>query len=184
MCQNPQWLAASATRSSPAVAARSCLRTAFRRRALILDLLTGHAASIPNEEMAKTQIENVGRRPHIRRVADLRLPLDTPRQKVQRAVQIIEELLQGHEGMREEFPPRVFFTEFEEDCFTIRMMYWYAPPDYWDFIRFSQDLNFKIFAAFEDENISFSLPSRLVHTNMEGGLPAPIGGLQDHAYTG
>jgi len=70
----------------------------------------------------------VGRRPHIKRVANLCIPLDTPRHKLERAVEIIEELLKDHEGMRLEFPPRVYFTEFEEEAFNICMIYWYAPP--------------------------------------------------------
>ena len=143
-------------------------------RSTKLALLSGNAASIPNEDLARVQIENVGRRPHIKRVANLRIPLNTPHQKLERAVRIIEELLENHEGMRTEFPPRVYFTEFEEEAFNICMIYWYAPPNYWNYLRFGQTLNFKISAAFEAEGITFNLPTRLVHTDMDG--TAPIGG--------
>lgn len=145
-------------------------------RSTKLALLSGNAASIPNEDMAKIQIENVGRRPHIKRVTNLRIPLDTPRHKLERAVEIIEELLKNHEGMRPEFPPRVYFTEFEAECFNICMIYWYAPPKYWNYLRFGQTLNFQIFSAFESAGIIFSLPARMVHTDMDGTGPAPIGG--------
>ena len=110
-------------------------------RSTKLALLSGNAASIPNEDMAKIQIENVGRRPHIKRVTNLRIPLNTPRHKLERAVEVVEELLKDHEGMRAEFPPRVYFTEFEEECFNICMIYWYAPPKYWNYLRFGQTLN-------------------------------------------
>ncbi|MFT5325858.1 MAG: MscS family membrane protein, partial [Planctomycetaceae bacterium] len=40
--------------------------------------LTGHQVTIPNEEMARAEIENVGRRPYIRRSTTIELPSDTP----------------------------------------------------------------------------------------------------------
>lgn len=130
-------------------------------RSTKLKLVTGHAASIPNEEMAKTPIENVGKREHIRRCSTIRIPLNTSREKVERAVQIIEELLQNHEGMQNKTPPRVYLTEFEEDCFKIQMWYWYAPAQYWDFLRFGQELNLQILKAFEKEGIALRLPLRV-----------------------
>lgn len=137
-------------------------------RSTKLRLLTGHAASVPNEEMAKIEIENIGRRPYIRRVADLRIPLNTPRNKLERAIQIVEDLLRDHEGMLEGFPPRVFFTEFAVDAFVLRFIYWYAPPDYWDYLRFGQALNLSILRAFEEQGIAFSLPSRWAQTDLDG----------------
>ena len=47
-------------------------------RSTRIRLLTGHLVTIPNDTLARTDIENVGRRPYIRRVADMRIPLDTP----------------------------------------------------------------------------------------------------------
>jgi len=131
-------------------------------------LLTGHMASIPNEEMARSRIENVGRRPHIRRIADVHIPLDTPRAKVVKALELIRKALDNHEGMEPDFPPRVFFTEFNPDSFNIRIIYWYHPPKYWDFLAFSERLNLEIFRAFEEQGIGFSLPSRITYTTGDG----------------
>jgi len=33
---------------------------------------------------------------------------------VEKAVQIIREILENHEGMQEDFPPRVFFNGFND----------------------------------------------------------------------
>ena len=41
------------------------------------------------------------------------MPLDTPCEKVERAIAIIREKLKNHEGMDPEFPPKVFFDEFD-----------------------------------------------------------------------
>jgi MscS family membrane protein len=136
-------------------------------------LLTGHQASIPNEEMAKSRIENVGRRPHIRRTANIHIPLDTPREKVEKAIEVVRSALDNHEGMQPDFVPRVYFNEFNPDSFNIRVIYWYHPPNYWDFLAFSEKLNLTIMRAFEDQGIQFSLPARITYTSPTSE-PSPL----------
>ncbi len=131
----------------------------------IRTILTNHLVSIPNDQMADSEIENVGQRKNIRRTLDLHIPLDTPREKIKKAVNIIRAELDNHEGMNPEFPPRVYFNEFNDDSFNIRAVYWYHPPDFWKFHEFSEKLNFKIFQVFEENKIQFSLPSRHSYWN-------------------
>jgi MscS family membrane protein len=136
-------------------------------RSTRLRLLTGHQATIPNDELARSDIENVGRRPYIRRLADIHIPLDTPREKVETAVAVIRATLEDHEGMDPEFPPRVYFYDFGAASFVVRMFYWYNPPNYWDYLAFSEKVNLEIFRAFQQQNIPFSLPTRITHTSVE-----------------
>lgn len=128
-------------------------------RSTKLRLLTGHEATIPNDELAKTDVENIGRRLHIRRVADLALPIDLPPEKCEQAVSIVRELLADHEGMDEQFPPRVFLNEFNRDSLNLRFFYWYHPPNYWDFLAFSERLNLQIKRRFADTDIPLALPT-------------------------
>jgi MscS family membrane protein len=122
--------------------------------------LTNHLISIPNDQMADAEIENIGKRQHIRRSADVRIPLDTPREKVEEAVDCIRSVLDDHEGMDPKLPPRVYFTEFAADAFYIRLIYWFTPPDIWAYHAFSEKVNLEIFQAFEQRGIQFSLPFR------------------------
>ena len=69
-------------------------------------------------------------------------------------------VLDDHEGMDPKLPPRVYFTEFAADAFTIRMTYWYTPPDANAFNALSEKINLEIFKAFEQRGIQFSLPIR------------------------
>lgn len=130
-------------------------------------LLSGNLVTVPNDELARCDIENIARRPHIRRNANFKIPLDTPRAKVEQCVEIIKKSLKDHEGMSPDFPPRVYFDEFNDDSFNIKVIYWYGPPDYWDFLGFSQKLNLEIFKAFEEQGIQFSQPIRLVNNDAE-----------------
>ncbi len=126
-------------------------------------LLTGNLVTIPNDELARFDIENITRRPHIRRAANIKIPLDTPRAKVEQCLHLIRDALKDHEGMNPDFPPRVFFDEFNNDSFNIKIFYWFSPPEYWDFLAFSEKLNLTIFQAFEEQGVQFSQPYRIVH---------------------
>jgi MscS family membrane protein len=99
--------------------------------------------------------------------------LDTPREKLEHAVEIIRGALENHEGMADEYPPRVYFFDFLREAFAIRMIYWYSPPNYWDYLAFSEQLNLRIFKEFEEAGIEFSLPMRLTHMSVESE-PKPI----------
>ncbi len=129
-------------------------------RSTKIRLLTGHLVTIPNDQLAGSDIENIGLRNTIRRKAEIHIPLNTTSEKLEKAVAIIREKLADHEGSTPDLPPRVFFDDFKEDAFVIRFFYWYSPPDYWQFMAFGEKLNFEIFRAFEQHEIHFSLPSR------------------------
>ncbi|QDT48955.1 Low conductance mechanosensitive channel YnaI [Symmachiella dynata] len=135
-------------------------------RSTRIRLLSSHQVTIPNDELARSDIENVGRRQCIKRVIDIHIPLDTPSEKVEAAVAILREQLDNHEGMNPDYPPRVYFVDFLPTAFTIRAIYWYHPPNYWDYLAFGETFNLAVFHAFEDQGISFSLPNRITHTSL------------------
>lgn len=140
-------------------------------RSTKIRLLTGHLASIPNEEMARSDIENIGRRPHIRRVADIKIPLDTSPEKAQQAVHIVSNIIEDHEGKDENFPPRVFLSDFDRDALNIRLIYWYHPADYWDFMRASEEINLQIMNELTAAGISFALPASTIQITQEDDPP-------------
>jgi len=146
-------------------------------RSTRIRLLTGHLVTIPNNELAASDIENVGRRSYIRTNAEILLPLDTSCEKVERAVAIVREKLQDHEGMSPDYPPRIFFDAFGPRAFSVRFSYWYLPPDYWQAKAFGEKLNFAIFHSFEESGIKFSLPLRHSYwrdDDEQGPLPLEI----------
>lgn len=121
--------------------------------------LTGHQVIIPNEKVAQSPIENIAKRPSIRRLTNITLTYNTSPEKVKRAIEIISNILEDHEGMDSEFPPRVYFNEFNSDSLNILMIYWYFPPNYWDFLAFSQRVNLQIMSEFAAESIDFAFPT-------------------------
>jgi MscS family membrane protein len=130
--------------------------------------------AVPNEKMARINIENIGRRPSIRRLTSITITYDTPPEKVQRALAIIREILENHEGMDPEFPPRVYFNEFNDASLNIMMIYWYFPPNYWDFLALNERVNLQIMRAFETEGIEFAFPTTTTYLAQDDRRPLDI----------
>ncbi|MBE9573529.1 MAG: mechanosensitive ion channel [Proteobacteria bacterium] len=135
---------------------------------------TGHLVAVPNEKMARINIENIGRRPSIRRLTNITITYDTPREKVERALTIIREILNNHEGMDPEFPPRVYFSEFNDASLNLMMIYWYFPPNYWDFLDFNERVNLQIMRAFEAEGIEFAFPTTTTYLAQDDRRPLNV----------
>jgi MscS family membrane protein len=125
--------------------------------------LAGHLVTVPNDKAATSVVENIGRRPYIRRLFNVTITYDTPPDKVERAIKIIEEILANHEGMHPDFPPRVFFSDFNDASLNILVIYWYHPPEYWEFLAFSQKVNMRILRAFNEEGIEFAFPTQTIY---------------------
>ena len=145
-------------------------------RSTRLRTLEGHLVTIPNGEMANKTILNIGKRPYIRRLANITVTYDTPPDKVLRAVDIVRAILKDHEGSRPDFPPRVYFNDFNDASLNIVMIYWYHPPDYWKFLAFNERVNRQILEKFNEEGIEFAFPTQTVYLAGDPRRPLTLGG--------
>jgi MscS family membrane protein len=136
--------------------------------------LEGNLVTIPNEKVAVGNVNNITSRRHIRRLTNITITYDTPPDKVDRAVSIIKEILDNHEGMHPDFPPKVFFDEFNDVSLNIKVIYWYYPPEYWEFMAFSEKVNLKILRAFEAEGIEFAFPTTTTYLAQDNKRPLNI----------
>ncbi|MGE4489604.1 MAG: mechanosensitive ion channel family protein, partial [Kiritimatiellales bacterium] len=135
--------------------------------------LDGHLVTIPNGELANKTIRNITKRQSIKRVANLTLTYDTPPEKVERAMEIIkEELDRGNEKFPADFPPRVYFNNFNDTSLNILVIYWFAPPDYWEFMKFDQQVNMALLTRFNEEGIEFAFPTQTLY--LAGDAKRPL----------
>lgn len=137
--------------------------------------LDGHLVIVPNGEMALKTIQNIGKRPYIRRLTNITITYDTPPGKIDKALEILRELLDNHEGYQEDFPPRVFFNEFNVYSLNILVIYWYHPPSYWDFMAFNERFNKEVFRRFNEEGIDFAFPTQTAYLAGDPARPLNIG---------
>jgi MscS family membrane protein len=139
--------------------------------------LEGHLVTVPNGELANKTIQNIGKRPYIRRIVNLTITYDTQLEKIDRALELVKDILNNHEGMHEDFPPRVYFNDFNPASLNIMVIYWYHPPNYWDFMAFTERFNKEVFCRFSEESIDFAFPTQTLY--LAGDPSRPIIQLRD-----
>jgi len=137
--------------------------------------LEGHLVTIPNGQLSDGLIRNIAKRPNIRQIHNITITYDTPPEKIKRATAIIKELLENHEGMQEDFPPRVYFNNLNADSLNIIVIFWYHPPNYWDFLEFNQRFLQSLFERYAEEGIDFAFPSQTVYLAGDEKRPLEIG---------
>jgi MscS family membrane protein len=142
-------------------------------RSTRIRLPSGHLVTIPNEKIVNTGLENIGKRPYIRWMTNIGITYDTPPEKVERAVEIIREILDNHEGFHPDFPPRAYFNGFNDWSLNILVIAWYHPPNYWDYQAWLQRTCTSIMKCFQAEGIDFAFPSQTLYLANDG---RPFGG--------
>ncbi len=175
-------------------------------RSTKIRLLNGHLTTIPNQRMSSENVENIGRRPYIRRVFNLTITYDTPPEKIARAEEILREILGATEAPetgavhrsgalettattdanagqqphpneainQPDFPPRVYFNEFNADSLNILVVYWYHPPEYWDYLAHARWINIQIMERFKAEGIDFAFPTQTLHLAGDDNRPLTV----------
>lgn len=130
-----------------------------------LRTLEGHLVTIPNSTMANEMIENIGKRPFIRRLSNITITYDSGSEKTQKAVNIIREILAGIPDINcdSDKLPRVYFSDFNDSSLNIYMCYWVKPADYWHWMEVNEKINFEILKCFDAEKIEFAFPTQTLY---------------------
>ncbi len=135
----------------------------------------GHLVTIPNATVASSPVENVGRRPYIRRNLNVTVTYDTPPEKLRRGIAILQEMLQARkQRFPEDRPPRVYFSDFNAASLNILVVYWFVPPDWWEFNAFNHDFNMELLQRFNEEGIEFAFPTQTLYLKQGSAPPGEI----------
>lgn len=131
--------------------------------------LQGHLITIPNSVITNTAVENISRRPFIRRTSNITITYDSSHAGAKRAVEIIKEVLAvvSEINTDPDKPPRVYFSDFNDWSLNIYVSYWVKPADYWLYQQVNEQVNFEIMKRFEAEGIEFAFPTQTLYVKKE-----------------
>ncbi len=131
--------------------------------------LQGHLVTVPNSIIANSIVDNVGKRPFIRRTSNITITYGSGHTKAKRAVEIIKEILADVPEINTDpdKPPRVYFNKFNDWSLNIYMSYWVKPADYWLYHEVNQRVNLEMMKRFEAEKIEFAFPSQTLYVKKE-----------------
>jgi MscS family membrane protein len=133
--------------------------------------MVGHLVTVPNMKFTDSVIENITRRPSLRRTVNVGVTYGTSPAKMEEAIRLIEGVLK-EDAIASELntpadPPRVTFTEMNADNLNIQVVYWYAINregcDWWSYLKHGERVNLRIMQAFAQAGIEFAFPTQTVH---------------------
>ncbi len=142
--------------------------------------LDGYLVTIPNKTMGNATIINVSARPNIKTVMNVGVTYDTPAEKVQRAMAILEAVLKPHPKTVDLI---ISFNKFESSSLNILVVHWWNSTDFRAYLEEFQTLNLQIKQRFDAEGINFAFPTQTVYLKQDSewklsgtlGLPSNPG---------
>lgn len=129
--------------------------------------LDGHLVTVPNRTMANANVTNVSKRPNIKTVMNIGVTYDTPADKVERAMQIIDEIYRPHPKT---FDLIISFNKFESSSLNILVVHWWNSTDFKEYLLGFQKLNLELKRRFDAEEINFAFPTQTLYLKQDSDL--------------
>ncbi|MGZ8921201.1 MAG: mechanosensitive ion channel family protein, partial [Limisphaerales bacterium] len=126
--------------------------------------LDGHLITVPNKTMGNATITNISLRPNIKTVMNIGVTYDTPTERVQEALKILNEIYGGHEKTHDVI---IGFNTFADSSLNILVVHWWKGLDYKEYIAGMQSFNLQVKQRFDASRISFAFPSRTVYLRQD-----------------
>lgn len=147
-------------------------------RSTKIRLLSGNMTSIPNDEVARGDIENIGVRPYIMKCFNIALTYDTSPDKISEAMDILNDIFAMDENDPEKternrhvnvegFTPRISFRDIGPYSLDIGVMIFYHPASKKYFYPYMSLVNQEIVSRFNDAGIKFAFPSQTVYLDRD-----------------
>jgi len=122
--------------------------------------LSGEELVFSNSDLLSSRLRNYKTMRERRVVFTIGVEYSTPYEKVKRIPQLIREIIQSTAGTRVD---RSHFSTYAESSLNFETVYYVLDPDYNRYMDIQQEVNLRIFEAFQNEGIVFAFPSRTVY---------------------
>ncbi len=130
----------------------------------------GFQVTVPNQRILTSNLENMATRHFTRWKTIIKLPYGISTEKLDRAVVIIRGILENHERMHPDWPPRVYFTGFDDWTLNIFISVWYNSTDWWAYYDWLHDTCRRIKSKLEEEGIPLAVPPHVLHMAHANGF--------------
>ncbi|MCI0745624.1 MAG: mechanosensitive ion channel family protein [Verrucomicrobia subdivision 3 bacterium] len=126
--------------------------------------LDGYVVTVPNRTMANASVTNVSKRPNIKTVMNIGVTYDTPAERVEHAMKLVDEIYRPHPKTADLI---ISFNKFESSSLNILVVHWWNSTDFKEYLMEFQKLNLELKRRFDSERISFAFPSQTVYLRQD-----------------
>lgn len=124
----------------------------------------GHLITVPNKTMGNTTITNVNQRPNIRTTINIGLTYDTPAEKIELALKILEEIFKKHPNTQDVW---LSFNRFDASSLNLFVIHWWNNTDYKAYLAGIQQMNLAIKRRFDAEKLNFAFPTQTIYMKQD-----------------
>jgi MscS family membrane protein len=114
--------------------------------------------------MGNATITNVTLRPSIKTVMNIGITYDTPVAKVNRALDILNDIYRKNPNTADVI---VSFNQFADSSLNLLVVHWWNSLDHRAYLDGMQAMNLAIKERFDAEGIGFAFPSRTVYLKQD-----------------
>ncbi|MCS6979627.1 MAG: mechanosensitive ion channel family protein [Flavobacteriales bacterium] len=135
-------------------------------RSTRIKTLEGRIVTIPNAHFSEKPIENITTGPAFRVVTDLGLVYSTPYEKIQEALNILNQL--AAERVELEADSMAFFADYKDFSLNIRFVYFIKPG--FPVFQTRNLINLEILRRFREAGLEFAFPTHTVFVHKNDGI--------------
>ncbi|MFA9557277.1 mechanosensitive ion channel family protein [Evansella sp. AB-rgal1] len=118
--------------------------------------------TVPNSKLANEAITNWTRMGKRQISFNLGVTYSTPREKVERCVQRIDDMLRNHDEIDQELI-MVRFNAFNNSSLDIFLYFFTKTTKWTEFLRVRENVNLRIMSILQEEGVSVAFPSRSIY---------------------
>jgi len=124
--------------------------------------LSGEQLVFGNSDLTSSRIQNFKRMDRRRVVFKLGVTYQTPAEKIEQAVKIVEQIIIDHPDVTYD---RGHFATFGAFSLDLEFVYFVLSNDYNQYMNIQQDVNFRVLREFEKLGVAFSYPTQTLFVN-------------------
>jgi small-conductance mechanosensitive channel len=124
--------------------------------------LSGEQLVFSNTDLTNSRVKNYKRMGERRVVFKIGVTYNTPLEKLQKIPQVIKKIIEKINNTRFD---RVHFSSYGDFSLNYEIVYYVLSGDYNIYMDINQEINFKIYEAFDKEKIEFAFPTQTLFLN-------------------
>ena len=130
-------------------------------RSTRLRTLEGTQVTLPNSKVANSTIHNIFKRPTIRKYCVIGITYDSGYEKMKKALQILQEILEERKDLEE--ARMVRFRAFGAHSLDIHLLYRVSGTDWAAYLKAEEEINLEILRRFDEEGIEIAFPTQTLY---------------------
>jgi MscS family membrane protein len=131
--------------------------------------------TLPNANLIKASVDNLGSRTYRRWVTRLGIAYDTPPEQIDALCEGIRELVRKHPYTRKDYF-HIYFNEFGRDALEVLVYVFFFAPDWATELRERHRLGVDIIRLATELDVEFAFPTQTVHLRNQDWTPQTAAG--------